>query len=177
MEITTENLHKAIAALRQCANENAGKPTDTGNVVVADLCTDVADFLEKQYDTKHRRWLIDVRPECIYHRCKLDKREYTTAEERSHICQKGMFLDLIDTRLIEVRESANPLDESGNQIIVEAEMFIGVKRGLDIDKELAHEDYEPGTVEPKPKPESKLGHFEKDPVTGKTIFVRPKKED
>lgn len=141
MEITFENLHQAIAALRQCANENAGRPTDTGNVVVAGLCTDVADFLEKQYDTKHRRWLTDVKVECIYHRCRLDKREHTTAEERSHVSQKGMFLDLIDTRLIETRESADPLDEMGNMVIVESEMFIGVKKGIDLDKELAHEEY------------------------------------
>ena len=48
MEITFENLHKAIAALRKCADENKGKPTNTGNVVVSDLCTDVADFLVRQ---------------------------------------------------------------------------------------------------------------------------------
>ena len=47
MEITNNNLHKAIAALRQCAKENKGKQTDTGCVVVSDLCTDVANYLEK----------------------------------------------------------------------------------------------------------------------------------
>ena len=46
MEITTNNLYKAIVALRQCAKENKGKQTDTGGVVVSDLCTDVADYLE-----------------------------------------------------------------------------------------------------------------------------------
>lgn len=51
MEITLENLQRAIAALRQCAKENEGKPTDTGKVVVSDLCTDVADFLERQIIT------------------------------------------------------------------------------------------------------------------------------
>lgn len=49
MTITNDNLHKAIAALRRCANENKEKPTDTGKVVVSNLCTDVADFLEHQY--------------------------------------------------------------------------------------------------------------------------------
>ena len=47
MEITNSNLHQAIAALRQCAKENKGKQTDTGCIVVSDLCLDVADFLEK----------------------------------------------------------------------------------------------------------------------------------
>ena len=46
MEITKDNLHKAIAALRQCAKENKGKQTDTGSIIVSDLCTDVADYLE-----------------------------------------------------------------------------------------------------------------------------------
>jgi len=138
MEITLENLHTAIAALRQCANENAGRPTDTGNVVVAGLCTDVADFLEKEFDTKHRRWLTDVKVENIIHRCRLDKRKFTTAEERSHVSQRGMFEDLIDTRLIETREAADPTDEPGNMIVVQSEMLVGVKKGIDLDKELAH---------------------------------------
>lgn len=47
MEITKKNLHQAIAALRQCAKENKGKQTDTGCIVVSDLCLDVADYLEK----------------------------------------------------------------------------------------------------------------------------------
>lgn len=47
MEITKENLPKAIAALRRCAKENKGKQTDTGCIVVSDLCLDVADYLEK----------------------------------------------------------------------------------------------------------------------------------
>ncbi len=175
MEITLENLHRAIAALRQCANENAGKPTDTGNVVVAGLCTDVADFLEKEFDTRHRRWLTDVKVESIYNRCRIDKREFTTAEERSHVSQSRMFEGLIDTRLIETREAADPTDESGNMIVVHSEMLVGVKKGIDLDKELAHEDYELGCVGLKTEP--KFGHFETDPVTGKTEFVRPKRKD
>lgn len=46
MTITKDNLHKAIAALRQCAKENEGKATDTGAIRVSDLCNDVADYLE-----------------------------------------------------------------------------------------------------------------------------------
>ena len=46
MKITKENLHMAIAALRQCAKENKATLTDTGKIVVADLCLDVADFLD-----------------------------------------------------------------------------------------------------------------------------------
>lgn len=46
MKITKDNLHKAIAALRQCAKENEGKITDTGSIRVSDLCSDVADYLE-----------------------------------------------------------------------------------------------------------------------------------
>jgi len=60
MKITFENLHKAIAALRQCANENKGKPTDTGKVVVSDLCTDVADFLESQPKTDTERVTAEI---------------------------------------------------------------------------------------------------------------------
>ena len=134
MTITKDNMHQAIAALRQCAKENENKQTDTGAVRVTDLCNDVADFLEKEKTA-------NVKLETVNHYCKLDKREFTTPEERSHVCQKGMFLDLIDTRLIETREYADPDDKSGNQIVVEAEMFIGVKKGIDIDKELAHEEY------------------------------------
>lgn len=141
MEITIENLDKAVVALRKCAKENEGKPTDTGNVVVANLCTDVADFLEEQYDAKHKRWMTDVKIECICHRCRLDKRKYTSAEERSHICQKGLFLDLIDTRMVETHEINDTDDKEGNIVFVESEMFIGVKKGIDIDKELAHEEY------------------------------------
>jgi hypothetical protein len=137
MEITLENLHRAIAALRQCANENAGKPTDTGNVVVAGLCTDVADFLEKQFDIKNR----NVRMEVVWNRCRLDKREYPTEEERSRVGQKRMLLDLIGTRMIETKEADDFLDESGNTIIVQSQMYIGVKKGIDLDKELAHEEH------------------------------------
>ena len=54
MEITNENLHKAIAALRQCAEENKGKQTDTGSVVISDICTDVADYLERPVDGRDK---------------------------------------------------------------------------------------------------------------------------
>ena len=54
MEITNENLHKAIAALRQCAKENKGKQTDTGSVVISDICTDVADYLERPADGRDK---------------------------------------------------------------------------------------------------------------------------
>lgn len=137
MEITLENLHTAIAALRQCAKENAGKPTDTGNVVVAGLCTDVADFLEKQFDIKNR----NVRTEVVWNRCRLDKREYPTEEERRRVGQKKMLLDLVGTRMIETEEADDFLDELGNTIIVQSQMYIGVKKGIDLDKELAHEEY------------------------------------
>ena len=43
-----------------------------------------------------------------------------------------------------------------------------------IDLKALGEDYEPGHVEPKP--ESKFGHFETNPVTGETKFIRNKKE-
>ena len=47
MEITTNNLRQAIAALRQCAKENKKRQTDTGAVCVTNLCNDVADYLER----------------------------------------------------------------------------------------------------------------------------------
>ena len=47
MKITKENMHQAIAALRQCAKENENKQTDTGAIRVSDLCNDVADYLER----------------------------------------------------------------------------------------------------------------------------------
>ena len=50
MKITKDNLHLAIAALRQCAKENENRQTDTGAVRVTDLCNDVADYLEKDKD-------------------------------------------------------------------------------------------------------------------------------
>ena len=56
MEITNSNLYKAIAALRQCAKENKGKQTDTGSVVISDLCTDVADYLEKCANNGKKVW-------------------------------------------------------------------------------------------------------------------------
>ena len=52
MEITFENLHRAIAALRQCAKENDGRQTDTGAIRVTDLCNDVADYLQRLVDDK-----------------------------------------------------------------------------------------------------------------------------
>lgn len=54
MEITNENLDKAIAALRRCAEENKGKQTDTGSVVISDICTDVADYLERPADGRDK---------------------------------------------------------------------------------------------------------------------------
>lgn len=137
MTITKDNLHQAIAALRQCAKENAGKPTDTGNVVVAGLCADVADFLEKQFDMKSR----NVRMEVVWNRCRLDKREHPTEEDRRRSCEKKLLLDLLGTRMIETKEANDFLDESGNTFIVQSEMYIGVKKGIDLDKELAHEEY------------------------------------
>ena len=50
MEITKENLHQAIAALRKCAKENKDKQKDTGAIRISDLCNDVADFLEKEFN-------------------------------------------------------------------------------------------------------------------------------
>ena len=47
MTITKDNMHQAIAALRQCAKENENRQTDTGAVRVTDLCSDVADYLER----------------------------------------------------------------------------------------------------------------------------------
>ena len=47
MTITKDNMHQAIAALRQCAKENENRQTDTGAVRVTDLCNDVADYLER----------------------------------------------------------------------------------------------------------------------------------
>ena len=49
MEITKNNLNQAIAALRQCAKENKGRTTDTGNIRVSELCNDVATYLEKEW--------------------------------------------------------------------------------------------------------------------------------
>lgn len=46
MKITKENVKQAIAALRKCANENEGKTTDTGTIIISALCRDVADYLE-----------------------------------------------------------------------------------------------------------------------------------
>lgn len=50
MEITRNNLNQAIAALRQCAKENKGRTTDTGNIRVSELCNDVATYLEKEWE-------------------------------------------------------------------------------------------------------------------------------
>lgn len=46
MEITLHNYQKAINALRRCAEENKHRNTDTGNIVISDLCDDVANFLQ-----------------------------------------------------------------------------------------------------------------------------------
>lgn len=51
MEITKNNLNQAIAALRQCAKENKGRTTDTGNIRVSELCNDVATYLEKEWES------------------------------------------------------------------------------------------------------------------------------
>ena len=48
MEITKQNISQAIAALRQCANENRNKFISTGAIRISDLCDDVADYLEKK---------------------------------------------------------------------------------------------------------------------------------
>lgn len=47
MEITYINLDKAIAALRQCAEENRKRHIDTASICVSDICSDVADYLER----------------------------------------------------------------------------------------------------------------------------------
>lgn len=52
MTITKDNLHQAIAALRQCAKENENSRTDTGAIRVSDLCNDVADYLENHKDAE-----------------------------------------------------------------------------------------------------------------------------
>ena len=56
MKITDNNLHQAIAALRQCAKENEGNVTDTGAIRVSDLCNDVADYLEKSANNGKKVW-------------------------------------------------------------------------------------------------------------------------
>lgn len=47
MEITKDNITQAISALRQCAKEHKRDNTPTCGVIVSELCTDVADYLEK----------------------------------------------------------------------------------------------------------------------------------
>ena len=59
MKIINANLDKAIAALRQCAEENKGKQTDTGSVVISDICTDVADYLERPADGRDKQAFSD----------------------------------------------------------------------------------------------------------------------
>lgn len=54
MKITKENLRQAIAALRQCAQENKSQKTDTGAVRVSDLCSDVADYLDRRAEFLQR---------------------------------------------------------------------------------------------------------------------------
>lgn len=73
MEITKENLHTAIAALKQCAEENRNVRTDTGCIVVSNLCDDVARFLEslkkelaELFDTHSES---DEGIECVAHQC------------------------------------------------------------------------------------------------------------
>lgn len=48
MDINNNNLHQAIYALRKCSDENKDKVTDTFKVRTSDLCTDVANYLEKK---------------------------------------------------------------------------------------------------------------------------------
>ena len=61
--ITNDNLHQAIAALRQCAKENENRQTDTGAIRVNDLCSDVADYLEGLHTdpvpTKHDKMDVE----------------------------------------------------------------------------------------------------------------------
>lgn len=47
MEITKDNMHQAISALRKCAEEHINDMTPTGRIRISDLCNDVADFLEQ----------------------------------------------------------------------------------------------------------------------------------
>lgn len=121
-----------------------------------------------------------VKLECVRHMHKIrrdeikdlsDEKRDELFDQHTQEAKKFMLDDIFHTRLVEAGVCDIP---DNKNIIVWAEMFVGVKDGIDIDKELAGEDYEPGHVEPKP--ESKLGHFEEDPETGKTKFVRPKKE-
>lgn len=46
MEITYDNLSQAIAALKKCAQEHEKDFVSTGHIVTADLCNDVAVFLQ-----------------------------------------------------------------------------------------------------------------------------------
>lgn len=48
MDIQIDNLHQAIHALKKCADENKDKVTDTFKVRISDICTDVANYLEKK---------------------------------------------------------------------------------------------------------------------------------
>lgn len=47
MEITKDNITQTISALRQCAKEHKRDNTPTCGIIVSELCTDVADYLEK----------------------------------------------------------------------------------------------------------------------------------
>lgn len=46
MEINKDNLHLLINGLKQCAKENKGKFTSTGQVVVSNICEDTTKYLE-----------------------------------------------------------------------------------------------------------------------------------
>jgi hypothetical protein len=63
MVITNDNLHKAIAALRQCAKENENRQTDMGAVRVTDLCQDVAYYLERLARAHKKKYIVSISEE------------------------------------------------------------------------------------------------------------------
>jgi hypothetical protein len=122
-----------------------------------------------------------VKLECVRHMHKIRRNEIKDLSEEklselfdqhTEDAKKFMLDDIFHTRLVEAGVYDNP---DNKDIIVWAEVFVGVKDGINIDKELAGEDYEPAQMELKPA--SKFGHLETDPVTGKTKFISPKRKE
>ncbi len=83
MEITKDNLQQAIAALRQCAIENQDNITDTGNIRISDLCSDVANYLEKQPKLTHGSELI-----AIERNRQISEEGYNECHDSEYVCSE-----------------------------------------------------------------------------------------
>ena len=143
-----ERKKELISLLRQYVSEHSNGPLKEETDPMVVVCNDAADMLQATV-FKDFRFMEEVKLECIVQRRVMKKwlQDTMTEEERGKM-QKEMIreagrdlvMDVLYSGLVDVQSGTDP--DTGDWS-VNAEMYVGVRNGEDIDAMLEdHRDYD-----------------------------------